>query len=134
MKDNFGSEISIIKRPEDFFYIKVNFHLKLLNIAVATTNSTKQVEEGINLNLIQIGMQFNLREGGYRLDFGMENIMVNLYDKELNKAQFKSVNNILQKMPQQGCSRKIEEYINLRVVGNPLDKKHLDTEIVLKTE
>lgn len=56
MKDNFGSEISIIKRPEDFFYIKVNFHLKLLNIAVATTNSTKQVEEGINLNLIQIGM------------------------------------------------------------------------------
>lgn len=134
MKDNFGSEISIVKRPEDFFYIKVNFNLKVLNVAIANTNVSQNKEEGIGVGLLKIGMEFSLREGGYQLDFGMEDIGVDLYEKRLNEAKLLSTTNILKKMPQEGLSRKIEEYVKLRVVGNPLDKKHLDTELILKTE
>lgn len=134
MKDNFGSEISIVKRPEDFFYIKVNFNLKVLNVAIANTNVSQNKEEGISVGLLKIGMEFSLREGGYQLDFGMEDIGVDLYEKRLNEAKLLSTTNILKKMPQEGLSRKIEEYVKLRVVGNPLDQKHLDTELILKTE
>ena len=41
MKDNFGLETKVIKRPEDFYYIKVNFLLKLLNVTIANTKLNK---------------------------------------------------------------------------------------------
>lgn len=33
----------------------------------------------------------------------------------------------LKKMPQQGATKKIGKYVQLQVIGNPLQKKNLDT-------
>lgn len=71
MKDNFGLETKVIKRPEDFYYIKVNFLLKLLNVTIANTKVKGKNEEGLTVSLQDIAMDFNLREGGYMLNFGI---------------------------------------------------------------
>ncbi len=68
---------------------------------------------------------FNLREGGYLLNFGMENILVDLYSKPFDKPELETISNILQKLPI--GNKKIGQYATLKVVGSPLDKKHLDT-------
>jgi hypothetical protein len=50
VKDNFGLEVKVVKRPEDFYYIKVNLYLKLLNVSIANTNKKGKNEEGLTVN------------------------------------------------------------------------------------
>jgi hypothetical protein len=55
----------------------------------------------------------------------MENILVDLYSKPFDKPELETTSNILQKLPI--GNKKIGQYATLKVLGSPLDKKHLDT-------
>lgn len=79
-------------------------------------------------------MDLNLREGGYLLNFGIGNIKIDMYSREVGKPENTKITNILQKMPEESTTKKLGQYIKLQVVGNPLGKKHLDTELILQTE
>lgn len=81
MQNNFGTEVKQAKRPSDFYYIRVNFKLNLLSVAIANTNSALKEQQGLNLNLQEITIKFGLREAGYELDFLMDDIKVDMYTK-----------------------------------------------------
>lgn len=51
LEDNFGTEVVVVKRPEDFYYIKVDFSLKKLEIVVANEDTRRNTREGIRLAL-----------------------------------------------------------------------------------
>lgn len=44
------------------------------------------------------------------------------------------VTTVMQKLSEEIQQFQAQQYISLKVIGNPLDKKHLDTEIFLETE
>ena len=69
----------VVKRPEDFYYVRVDFSLKKLEIIINNDNKVKKVEEGIRSILSDITMDFNLREGGYKLNFDIDNFKVDLF-------------------------------------------------------
>lgn len=98
MKNNFGTEVKNIKRPEDFYYLRVNFKLKQLSLSIANTQKIINAEEGINIVLSQILLDFNLREGGHMLNFQMGDIKGDIYKKSITEANAQSTKIILQKM------------------------------------
>lgn len=69
--DNFGAPVIIVQRPVDFYYIQVNFVLKKLEIVIANNNELKRQKDGIRAIFSEIRTDFNLREGGHLLNFGI---------------------------------------------------------------
>lgn len=49
-------------------------------------------------------------------------------------TEVEDVTNIVQKLSEEVKELENKQYVNLKVIGNPLDKKHIDTEIILKTD
>lgn len=78
-------------------------------------------------------MDFNLREDGYKLNFDIDGFKVDLFRRMHAHLGAEETVSIVKKMAEELESDN-KKYIRLKVVGNPLDKKHLDTEIVLETE
>lgn len=85
MNDNFGLDINVVKRPEDFYYVRVNFNLKLLNVTIANTKIKGKNQEGLTVSLQDINMDFNLREGGYKLNFGIDDVGIDIYSMNPQK-------------------------------------------------
>lgn len=69
LNDNFGQEVSIVRRPEDYYYIKVGFKLKKFEVSIANTSSI--FKEGIQAAFDDLSINFALRDGGYGLDISL---------------------------------------------------------------
>lgn len=57
----------------------------------------------------------------------MQNILVDLYNKPFDKSSVLNKTNILQKVQLGPGDKKLGQYATLKVIGNPLDKKNIDT-------
>jgi hypothetical protein len=129
LDSNFGQENSFIKRPKDYYYIQVSFRMEKLEIIIA--NTMHVTSEGIKTELDEVEANFCYREGGYKLGLGIADIAVNMFSRAgVEPFQHKAV---LYKVVPVDSTISGHKYVKLDVVGNPLEKPHLNTEVKLVT-
>lgn len=82
-------------------------------------------------NFDDLRINFKLREGGYKLILGLNDIAVKMF----KQAGVKPIEytDILYKIVPVSQQSKSKEYVHMEVVGKPLDKPHLDTDIKVVT-
>jgi hypothetical protein len=74
---NFSQEVRLVKRPEDYHYIRVG--LKLHRFEVRIANTMAIIREGIQTTAEELSVQFLLREGGYGLEASLEDLSVSMF-------------------------------------------------------
>jgi hypothetical protein len=77
LNENFSEEVKIIKRPESYHYINVNFKLTKLEVIIANTRSI--IKEGIQSEFLDLSLSFLLREGGFNVEMGLKDISIKLF-------------------------------------------------------
>ena len=133
LNDNFAQQVTVVKRPIDFFHMRVNLFIKNLEISISN-NSTKYqnvkglIKEGIRTNFEDINFNFYLREQGYKINFTLDDFKINLFEEVLdenNQIQQQKKIEFLKKFSASSVS-KIENnpnkgyYLDMQVEGNPL--------------
>lgn len=114
-----------MKRPAEYYYININFTLQKLEIIIANTNMI--AKEGIETEFVELELNFMLREGGYRVNLGLKDICIRLFNQL--GVDTREVKNILYKIVHEKSVLNQQQYLKMSVVGNPLEKKHLNTDI-----
>ena len=70
MHENIDAPIISVQRPSEFYYIQVNFVMNKLEFTIENSKSPTQ-KNGIRSIFSDIKIDFDLREGGYRFNFGI---------------------------------------------------------------
>lgn len=72
--------MSIVKRPVDYYHMKIGFRMQTLEVVIANTLAI--IKEGIESRFDDLEISFSLREGGYNLELTLENIAINMFQQK----------------------------------------------------